>query len=373
MQFPRRRMKWLPKIAAAAALASSCCNVAMADAPSVLSGNIKRAPTDSDLNQDKVNRTKIFVDRHPFILKDECTVQGVTKGQVCESDEDDNNYWLIAPDSESALFTDLDGDGKGDAALFYTCNDDLHLVVLKNQAGRPIQLCDFILEHKYSRPAKLTFNGGTLTAEWQIWEPDRSIKRQFKIGGGKVAPLPPTGDATTAATVQSIALSANPQDVANPKIPGRIPKILSRDPVDSGIKTEKLTQAVILKGLKAQKKKLNLVDDYNGFGNIKKVVFADLNGDGRNDAAVLFSITHADNDELRLIPAVLDHGTLKFVGETWVGAGGFDTVDEKLTVNSGIMQISVKTFDKSKWKSQARPWVAMRFKLHDGNRLIKLR
>ena len=134
-----------------------------------------------------------------------------------------------------------------------------------------------------------------------------------------------------------------------------------------------MTEALIKQGLAKTKDKLQLVDEYNGYGHIKSISYGDLNGDKIADAAVLFEIERADNTQVFLIPAVLDHGQLCFVGKADLGAKGFDIMDSKSQISGGIIIVSLQRFDRESRSVPPGPWVPVRLKLYEGNKLIKLK
>ena len=99
----------------------------------------------------------------------------------------------------------------------------------------------------------------------------------------------------------------------------------------------------------------------------------DLNADHKADAAVLFEVERADNTQLLLIPAILKSWSVVFRRRSQPGRTRLQHSDCRARNADSIIKVSVKAFDKETRSEPPQPWISMRFKLHNGNQLIKLK
>ena len=330
------------------------------------------------LTVDDLENTPFVVEHHLVKLDQYGQMPGASKMKTVEADEDDINRWSMSMDTDQVLLADLNGDGLKDAAAIvrYGCvgiphERSNHLVIFINNNSKPKQISDFRLgkeQEMYS--AQLTVASGLLNLKWQ--DGDRRPhwhKAIFKSTNGKFQVQdPPPG-----IKIEDLPLAVNPADIDHPaKVTGG-PSMNETVSFPTGIKAGKMTEALIKQGLAKTKDKLQLVDEYNGYGHIKSISYGDLNGDKIADAAVLFEIERADNTQVLLIPAVLDHGQLCFVGKADLGAKGFDIMDSKSQISGGIIIVSLQRFDRESRSVPPGPWVPVRLKLYEGNKLIKLK
>jgi hypothetical protein len=348
-------------------------NAAQGEDPGSTSNDSNDAAEIKDnLTEDDVKAATACVGHRPSKFDSYGTALGGTLIKPIVPGEDNLRCWTMTM-TQTAL-GDLNGDGKGDAVAQVNVgspySQEIHIVPFINEHGKAVQVDDVKVTSVYCTD-DFKIDSGKLLIDFASEEKPYRLHCQFKLSNDKLVQIAPLPRLQNDQSISAVPLTKNPHDVLLVNEPQRYADMLTRgETIKTKVRANQLTRAAIQEAIFSERKRLMIDDPWCGCGTIQQIAYGDFTGDNRRDAVVIVSTGRADHDQLDMIPVVIEDGHVTLYGAVPLGAGGYDTWEEKLRIDSGKIKVRIKVGMKFQ-PPQTQTWISWNFEVRNG-KLLKM-